>query len=97
MRGGQEAERLVHDRLRQALPAEYRLYPNVEWVGRSGQGEPAYDGEADLVVAHPDLGILVLEIKDGAPTKDADGPGGLATGSPIAIRAGKGQQVGPRS
>lgn len=39
----------------------------------SRQGGPAYDGEADLVVAHPELGILVLEVKAGEPTKDAAG------------------------
>jgi len=73
MTRGQDAETLVHDRLRAALPAEYRLYPNVEWVCRSGQGGPAYDGEADLVVAHPELGLLVLEVKDGEPRKDSAG------------------------
>ena len=73
MSGGQKAERRVHDRLRAALPAEYHLYPNVEWVGPSKPRGPAYDGEADLVIAHPDLGLLVLEVKDGEPTKDAQG------------------------
>ncbi len=70
---GHEAERLAYDRLRAALPDEYRLYPNIEWVGRAGPGAPAYDGEADIVVAHPDLGILCLEVKAGEPTKDASG------------------------
>ena len=70
---GHEAERLAYDRLRAALPDEYRLYPNIEWVGRAGPDAPAYDGEADIIVAHPDLGILCLEVKAGEPTKDASG------------------------
>nr|MBA3236366.1 ATP-binding domain-containing protein [Chloroflexota bacterium] len=53
--------------------AEYHLYPNVEWVGPAQRGGPAYDGEADLVIAHPDRGILILEIKAGEPSKDASG------------------------
>jgi hypothetical protein len=32
MTAGLAAERRVHDRLRAALPADYRLYPNVHWV-----------------------------------------------------------------
>ncbi len=70
---GHEAERRAYDRLRAALPDEYRLYPNVEWVGRAGPEAPAYDGEADIIVAHPDLGILCLEVKAGEPTKDTSG------------------------
>ncbi len=60
---GEQAERLVHDRLRAALPDEYRLFPNVRWVLR----EHGHDreGEADLVVAHPDLGFLVVEVDAG--------------------------------
>ncbi len=73
MTRGEDAERLVHDRPRAALPPEYRIYPNVEWVGASRKGGPAYDGEADLVIAHPDRGILVLEVKSGEPRKDAAG------------------------
>jgi hypothetical protein len=73
MTRGEAAERRVLDRLRAALPAEYRLYPNVEWVGSSREGGPAYDGEADLVIAHIDRGILVVEVKSGEPRKDARG------------------------
>ena len=95
---GQDAERLVHDRLRAALPAEYRLYPNVEWIGPSRRGGPAYDGEADLVVAHPDLGILILEVKDGEPTKDAAGRRRLGGHGalPLAVRPGGRQQARAR-
>jgi hypothetical protein len=34
---------------------------------------PAEDGEADLVIAHPEQGILVLEVKAGEPSRDGQG------------------------
>ena len=34
-RRGREAERKVYERLRAALPAEYRIYPKVAWLGRT--------------------------------------------------------------
>ncbi len=73
MTRGEKAERRVHERLREALPAEYRLYPNVAWTGPMRDGGPAEDGEADLVIAHPDRGILVLEVKAGEPRRDGQG------------------------
>ena len=73
MTRGEDAERLVIERLRAALPAEYHLYPNVEWTGPMRDGGPAEDGEADLVIAHPEHGLLVLEVKDGEPTRDHEG------------------------
>jgi hypothetical protein len=36
-------------------------------------GGPARDGEADLVVVHEEMGILVLEVKSGAPSRDSQG------------------------
>ena len=60
---GQAAEQRVHDTLRAALPPEYRLYPNVRWCAKTRRGGPAHDGEADLVVVHPEQGLLVIEVK----------------------------------
>jgi hypothetical protein len=68
---GEAAERLVHDRLRAALPAEYRLLPNVHWILRE-RGQ-VREGEADLIVAHPERGILTLEVKSGPIRRDAYG------------------------
>jgi hypothetical protein len=73
MTRGEDAERLVHERLRAALPPEYRLYPNVAWTGPLRDRGPAEDGEADLVIAHPDQGLLVLEVKAGEPRRDGQG------------------------
>jgi hypothetical protein len=79
---GKAAERLVAERVRAALPADaFRLYPNAEWLGSMRDGGPPRDGEADLVIVHPDHGILVLEVKSGTPSRDGAGRwwiGGLA-------------------
>jgi len=71
---GKGAERLVFERLRAALPSPgYGLYANAEWLGPMREGGPARDGEADLVVIHEEMGILVLEVKSGAPSRDSQG------------------------
>jgi len=68
---GERAERHVHDRLRAALPPEYRLYPNVAWVVRDRGADR--EGEADLVIAHPELGFLTIEVKSGPIVRDGLG------------------------
>jgi hypothetical protein len=70
---GQAAERLVVDRLRAALPPDYRIFPNVAWLGRTAPKRGLRDGEADIVVAHPDRGFLVFEVKSGEVQRDAHG------------------------
>jgi len=73
MTRGEEAERRVEERLREALPPAYHLHPNVAWTGPMRDHGPAEDGEADLVIAHPEHGILVLEVKAGEPSRDGRG------------------------
>jgi hypothetical protein len=73
MTRGEEAERRVEERLREALPPAYHLYPNVNWTGPMRDHGPAEDGEADFVIAHPEHGILVLEVKAGEPSRDGQG------------------------
>jgi hypothetical protein len=69
----QTAEQLVIERVRDALPAEYHVYPNVHWVSRSRVGGPARDGETDLVIAHPERGLLIVEVKGGPIRRDGMG------------------------
>jgi len=70
---GEKAERRVFERLRAALPPEYRLYPNVSWIGRTAALRGLRDGEADLVIANRDLGFLVIEVKSGTLSRDDQG------------------------
>src|SRR5688572_19735243 len=56
------------DRLASALDAALKppwaMYRNVAWLEKRPGDEPA-DGEADLVVAQPDFGVMVIEVKGG--------------------------------
>ena len=74
MTRGEDAERRVEGRLRAALPPpDYRIYCNVTWTGPVRRHGPARDGEADAVIAHPEHGLLVLEVKAGQPSRDGEG------------------------
>ena len=68
---GRRAERFIGDLLRAALPAEYVLLPDVAWLVRGHGAER--EGEADLVIAHPDKGFLVIEVKAGPIILDSLG------------------------
>ncbi len=50
--------------LEQQLPEPYVVYRNAAWLTKR-PGEEPRDGEADFVVAHPELGIMVVEVKGG--------------------------------
>ncbi|GIK76206.1 MAG: nuclease [Chloroflexota bacterium] len=62
------AERAVFEALSQ-LPDPFVVYYSVAWLSRRPAGD-AQDGEADFVIAHPELGVLVLEVKGGAISYD---------------------------
>ncbi len=68
---GKRAERHVHDRLREALGPEYLLFANVSWLVRDRGVER--EGEADLVIAHPEKGFLTIEVKSGPIARDVTG------------------------
>ena len=70
---GVSAERLVEARLRDALPAGTRLYVNVPIVAKTRPTGPAHDAEADIVIVDQEHGLLVIETKAGAPSRDATG------------------------
>ena len=61
---GREAERRVYEALADLLGPEHCVFYSVAWLTKAA-GQAARDGEADFVVAHPDLGVLVLEVKGG--------------------------------
>ncbi|MBF0218572.1 MAG: ATP-binding domain-containing protein [Gammaproteobacteria bacterium] len=62
---GERAESCVLTALAQ-LPLPWQIYPTIEWRLLTQRGESI--GEADMVVFHPHLGIVVLEIKAGSVT-----------------------------
>lgn len=69
----QTAEQMVIERVREAMPPDYRVYPNVHWVSRTRVGGRARDGETDLIIAHPERGLLIVEVKGGSIQRDARG------------------------
>lgn len=66
------AERAIFRAARQQLGDQYLVLHGVEWIVRAPQGN-ARDGEADFVVCHPDLGVIVIEVKGGGIEHDPVG------------------------
>lgn len=64
------AERKVYEHLRHLSDA-YHVFYSVAWLSRRPNGS-LNDGEADFVIAHPNKGIMVLEIKGGSISYDGD-------------------------
>ena len=52
----------------QSLRDDFRIYHRKSWYSfdsLDGSREGVREGEADFLVLHPDLGMLVLEVKGG--------------------------------
>ena len=64
------SERRIFESLKNQLDDNWVVFHSVAWIGRS-TGSSSRDGEADFVVAHPDKGILVIEVKGGTIERDA--------------------------
>lgn len=58
------AERRLYEAFARELDDEWVVLHHVKWIGNDEFGRPC-DGEADFVVAHPYLGVLILEVKGG--------------------------------
>jgi hypothetical protein len=63
-----QAERQVFDCLA-TLERSFVVFYSVAWQSR--RDGRMRDGEADFVIAHPDLGVLVMEVKGGGVSFDA--------------------------
>jgi hypothetical protein len=58
------AECRVYDLLKDQLKDDWAVYYSRPWLGLAADGHDK-DGEADFVVAHPEYGLLILEVKGG--------------------------------
>jgi hypothetical protein len=65
------AECKVYDRLKEILDTSFTVYYSRPWLGIRQDGSEI-DGECDFVIAHPDHGILVIEVKGGGIEYHAD-------------------------
>jgi hypothetical protein len=59
-----EAEKRLGALLERQLHEPFVVYRSAAWLTKQ-PGEEPRDGEADLVVAHPELGIMTIEVKGG--------------------------------
>jgi hypothetical protein len=59
------AEKLLHQTFQEQLSDNFTVFHQVRWQARNLRSG-ARDGEADFVIACPNLGILVLEVKGGS-------------------------------
>jgi hypothetical protein len=59
-----QAELRLFDAWARQLPDEYAVFHSVWWQVRDTQSG-ARDGEADFLLAHPDFGALIVEVKGG--------------------------------
>jgi nucleoside-triphosphatase THEP1 len=67
------AELKVYNAFQAGLLDDYTVFYSVRWIMKDDRGTPT-TGEADFIVAHPALGLIVLEVKGGSIRKD--GPSG---------------------
>lgn len=57
--------------LKDQLPAGWHVYYHVAWLGKDRREGSYFDGETDFMLTHPDMGILVAELKGGRIGFDA--------------------------
>jgi len=65
------AERKVYTACARQLPPEWRVFHGARWLVRDRRGG-ARDGETDFVIAAPERGLIVLEVKGGNIYYDGD-------------------------
>lgn len=65
------AERKVFHALKDLLPESYTVFHSVPVYRRLDDGGRLADGEVDFLLAHPDKGVLLLEVKGGGISHDS--------------------------
>jgi hypothetical protein len=64
------AERRLFQELAEQLDNSYTVIYSAKWLAYVERGR-ARPGEADFVIAHPERGMLVMEVKGGGIGRDA--------------------------
>lgn len=68
------AEKKLYLALKDQLGDDYTVFHSLEWVSTRGDFQPL--GEIDFLIFHPEMGILVCEVKGGVVfRRDGSGPG----------------------
>lgn len=55
----------MYDALRQHLRGPWTVFYSVAWLGKTTTMDVPRDGEIDFIVAHPQHGVLLIEVKGG--------------------------------
>jgi len=58
------AERKLYDAFKEQLSDDFDVFHSTPWQVKDSQAG-VQDGEADFILAHPDYGIIILEVKGG--------------------------------
>src|SRR5271166_5750211 len=59
------AELKVYDALKSQLGKDWTVFYHVAWLGLTHPNDAPRDVETDFIIAHPEHGILLLEVKGG--------------------------------
>jgi hypothetical protein len=59
------SQRRAFTALERQLGDGWLVVHEPRWVGRSRPGEPLQDGGCDFLIAHPEFGLLMLQVVDG--------------------------------
>jgi len=59
------AEVKFYDALRAQMPSGWLVFYDIAWLGRTRPSSGPRDGQIDFIVAHPEHGILLIEVKGG--------------------------------
>ncbi|MFV8780910.1 NERD domain-containing protein [Microbulbifer sp. SA54] len=65
------SEVMIYNALREQLDERYCVFYSSPWLGTNPDGSEV-DGEADFLVAHPQKGLLTIEVKGGRVEIDRD-------------------------
>ena len=65
------AEAKLYQALRNQLDDSFTVLHSVAWIVRR-RGKTSIDGEADFLIAHPDHGLLIVEVKGGGIRRDQE-------------------------
>jgi hypothetical protein len=66
------AERKCFYAMKDLLPDDYVVLHDVPVYYRSEERDRLHDGQLDFLVLHPDKGMVVIEVKGGGISRDAD-------------------------
>jgi hypothetical protein len=60
-----QAEIKLYHAFKEQLSDDFYVFHSVAWLGLRSSIDKPYDGETDFILAHPRMGILLIEVKGG--------------------------------